>query len=287
MPRKYSPSQLKSKLRQLESRQKRAVNQYNQAVRKYNREVQAYNARRRTSLSRLNSELAKLQRSSRSTTVVTTRYSVFRTSVDSLHQAYLVLDQNSDQEFETQFGDLLDLSEQENANSLGVMNALLGEDEVDARPEEDLRMTFITTELMRISPDLDNRWRGALFSLSTQNPDAARHFCTSTREIFTQIFEQKAPDDVVLAIQPNCDRTKDGTVSRRAKISYWLQRKGLVYDEMSEFIDQDVDNIIQLFRVFNDGTHGASGKFSLNQLFAIKTRVEDGIIFLSKIIPTD
>jgi len=287
MPRKYSASQLKSKLRQLESQQRRAINQYNQGVRKYNRNVRAHNARQRTNLARLKSELAKLERRPSTTTTVTTRYTVFRTSVESLHRSYIELDKHTDPEFEAQYGDLLDLSEKENANSLGVMNALLDEEEDESRPERDLRTTLITTELARISTDLDNRWRGALFSLNMDNPDAARHFCTSAREIFTQIFKQKAPDDVVLAVVPDCELTKQGTVSRRAKISYWLHLKGLMHDAMDDFIDQDIDNIIQLFRVFNDGTHGSTGKFSLSQLFSIKTRVEDGIIFLARVVADD
>ena len=38
---------------------------------------------------------------------------------------------------------------------------------------------------------------------------------------------------------------------------------------------------MQLFRIFNDGTHGLAGTFDFLQLNAIKKRVEDGIMFLA------
>ena len=44
-------------------------------------------------------------------------------------------------------------------------------------------------------------------------------------------------------------------------------------------------NVLQLFREFNDGTHGTAGRFSLDQLSAIKTRVEHAVEFLWSIIP--
>jgi hypothetical protein len=277
MPRKITPAQLKSKLRQIENQQKRAVSQFNQAVRKYNQEARAHNSRVRANRAKINSELAKLQRQS------TTRYTVFSTSVYSLHRAYVQLENRADVDY---VGEdyLLDLSEQETANSLQVMNALLQDEVEQGEQSEDLRSTKITSELQKISQDLDNRWRGAIYSLSPQNPDAARHFCTSAREIFTQIFEVKAPDQSVLEILPDCEVTDRGTPTRRAKIEFLLRRKGMTSEELEEFVEQDVENILQLFRVFNDGTHESSVRFDLGKLISIKKRVEDGIIFLATIV---
>lgn len=39
-----------------------------------------------------------------------------------------------------------------------------------------------------------DRWKGALFSLSPTNPDAAQHFCTSAREVLTSMLDIAAPD---------------------------------------------------------------------------------------------
>jgi len=55
-------------------------------------------------------------------------------------------------------------------------------------------------------------------------------------------------------------------------------------DTLEEFIEQDMDNIVKLFSIFNDGTHGSAGTFDLHQLSAIKKRVENGIVFLAEIV---
>jgi hypothetical protein len=285
MPRKLSPSQFKSKLRQLESKQKQAVRDFNRAIDKYNREARAHNARVKASRSRINSELAKLQR--RSTTTTTIHYTVYTKSTYTLNTAYARLAEQSRTEYLGENQDfLLGLAENENANSLEVTNAILGdeEEEDEELAEEDLQTTAITTELSKILQDLDNRWRGAIFALSSQNPDAARHFCTSAREIFTQIFDVKAPDKSVFNEMPNCEKTKEGSPTRRAKIKFWLSHKGIVSQSFEDVVEKDIENILELFHVLNTGTHGSSGKYSLSQLFSIKTRVEDGIIFLANVV---
>jgi hypothetical protein len=119
--------------------------------------------------------------------------------------------------------------------------------------------------------------------LNPQNPDAARHFCTSAREVFVQILDLNSPDEKVLALNPSCDTTSGGQPTRKEKIRYLLSRCGLLTAEAVDFVDEDVKNVLALFRVFNDGTHGSSGKFGLNKLISIKTRVEDGITYLFSI----
>ncbi|MFZ4440298.1 MAG: hypothetical protein ACOYOS_17880 [Syntrophales bacterium] len=138
--------------------------------------------------------------------------------------------------------------------------------------------------MRRISNDLDDRWRGAVFALNPRNPDAARHFCTSAREIMTQILETKAPDTVVIEAMPDCARTEQGKPTRRAKVKFFLHRKGMVAEALEEFVEQDMQNIVELFGIFNDGTHGSAGTFDMRTLSVIRKRVEEGIFFLSRLI---
>lgn len=190
-----------------------------------------------------------------------------------------------DQEYAPEMSELLDLSERENANSLDVMNALMNEQ--GAQPAGDdlarLKDTRITGELVTLSQDLDSRWRGALFALDPRNPDASRHFCTSSREIFTEILEKRAPDDAVLQTFPECAKTPDGRPTRRARIQFALYQKGMLTAQLEQFIDDDVENIVELFKVFNSGTHGEAASIAFPSLVAIKTRVEDGIVYLSHV----
>jgi hypothetical protein len=138
--------------------------------------------------------------------------------------------------------------------------------------------------LSSISIDLDSRWKGALFALNPANPDATRHFCTSAREIFTEILDSRAKDSDVFALFPTCEKTDKGNATRRAKIKYFLYNKGMNNTAVENFVDADIDNILELFHVLNTGTHHEAGVYTFNKLFSIKKRVEDGLIFLCNIV---
>ena len=174
---------------------------------------------------------------------------------------------------------IYDLIEQEHANNLATANAILDDKEPDSFSEQDVA---IGNQLAVISEDLDARWKGAVFSLNPANPDATRHFCTSAREIFTEAIEITAPDSKVFAANPNCEKTERGNATRRAKISYLLSKKD-IDASVVQFANDDITNILELFHVLSDGTHGAAGKYSMAKLKMVKKRVEDGIIFLCSI----
>jgi hypothetical protein len=276
-------SQLKSQLRQQERKINNAINDYNRqvkhAVDKYNQVVRQHNAKVRQNRSRIESELRRLNSSS---TCITTTYG---TSVVIVNTAYQRVATSYDYMMEsaTPFQEYVyEGIEQENANNLTAANVVLDNAE-PTEPEYSLQDTQIMNRLLQISVDLDNRWKGALYSLNPQNPDATRHFCTSAREIFTEIFDTKAKDKDIFAIIPNCEKTERGNASRRAKIKYFLTRKGFPDNDVEAFIEDDIANIIELFHTLSAGTHGAAGRYTMNQLAVIKKRVEDGLIFLCDI----
>ena len=279
MTRRISASQLQSKLRQAQRKTQQAIDKYNREVKRYNqqvkrvvddynREVRTYNSRVRANRQRIKRELAKLS----GQPTKKTQYVVYRTSVNSLYEAYTHLEQQSEtQNFDPRYNRFLDLSERETANSLEVLSLLSGlePDSAEASREQD---ATLLDELRKISDDLDGRWQGAVYALNPRNPDAARHFCTSAREIISQILELRAPDADVISSMPSCDRTDQGKPTRRSKLKFLLTRKGMLEDVLEEFVEQDMENIVQLFRVFNDGTHGSAGTFSFQQLNSIKKK---------------
>jgi len=290
MPKKISPSQFKSQMRQQINKVNRAINDYNraansynrnlkQAVNKYNQAVRQHNAQVQRNRSQIQTDLRRLNSSSSTRTVTT-----YRTSVSNVHSAYQQVANTYDtMEYGTPFQEFIYSSvEQENANNLAIANVILDNSE-PTEPEYSLQDTQIMNRLSSISTDLDNRWKGALFSLNPQNPDATRHFCTSAREIFTEIFENKATDREVFSVMPNCEKTERGNATRRSKIKYFLNKKGIDDGNVEVFVDNDIENILELFHILSSGTHGAAGQYSFNQLAAIKKRVEDGLIFLCEI----
>lgn len=292
MVRKISASQFRSKLRQAQRKTQQAIDKYNREVKsynqqvkrvvdEYNRDVRTYNSRVRANRQRIKRELAKLS----GQPTKKTQYVVYHASSNSLYEAYTRLEQRAEaQNFDPRYNRVLDLSEKETANSLEILNLLSGSEPNTEEASSDFQDAILAGELRKISDDLDSRWQGAVYSLSPRNPDAARHFCTSAREIISQILELKAPDADVISLMPGCDRTDQGKPTRRAKLKFLLSRKGMLEDALEEFVEQDMENIVQLFRVFNDGTHGSAGTFSFQQLNSIKKRVEDGITFLVEIV---
>lgn len=289
MPRRISTSQMRSKLRQAQNKQKQAIAKYNrevrqydqkikQAISKYNSEVRKHNVRVRANRQKIDSELRRMKSSSSSS------YQIVRSSAMALNAYYERLDAKEDDLQRSSIGcDFLDRSEKENANSLALSNALDSEYGDSEASQSDLLRTEIDEILQELSPELSNRWKGALFSLNPDNPDAARHFCTSAREVFIQILDINAPDEKVIESSPDCEKTSQGQPTRKEKIKYLLGRSGILAEEAVIFVDEDVKNVLSLFRVFNDGTHGSSGRFGIDKLLAIKNRVEDGISYLASI----
>ncbi len=305
MPRRLTPAQYAAEVR----KQQRAIDEYNRKARQHNakvladerkrqREIDEYNRKardhnRRTlravnehnrqvraNRRRLAQEVARLESTVRRISVP------YESSVHLLRTSFRRIEQSagSSAGFNEE---LFDLSEGETANSVAALNAMLAAP-ANVEPTDDavaeLQRTSISSELSDVDPDLDARWRGALYALSPRNPDAARHFCTSAREMLSRLLETSAPDEVVLDADPNCDRTPQGTVSRRARICFCLRRSGFHDPALEDFVDQDMENVLALFVEFNEGTHGDAGRFGLEQLRAIKGRVEDAIRFVHRIV---
>lgn len=284
MAKSFNISQFKSKLRQIENQQRQAINKYNQAVRQYNNNVRKaitdynsfarnYNAtvmRNRQIISR---ELAKLQSHSTSRTTYTVSLNAMQQCYASINSYYgegISINQYQDR--------ILDLIEQEQANSVITANAI----ENNEYPEDNTEDVEIGNKLLLVSQDLNDRWKGAVFSLNPNNPDACRHFCTSARELFTDFIELKAPDVEVFNFNPNCSKTERGNATRKEKIKYML-RNTKMNESVINFVEADIDNILELFHVLSDGTHGVAGRYDTQKLMQVKKRVEQGIYFLCEI----
>ena len=287
MARRVNLSQLRSQLRQAESKRRQQIQKVNSAIREYNNKVTQYNASRRTAIdsynravrsyntrvranqTRLRTALSQLGRQN-----VPASHSRLHRSTLSLANAYDRLDNSTVEPY------FADLAENEAANSVQVLNSLLDETSGSDISGTDLNDSEIREGLSRISQDLDSRWQGALYALNADNPDAARHFCSSSREILTMILEIKAPNDDVFDRFPECDTTNQRTPTRRTKIRYCLDFYGITDDLLEEFIETNFADLNLLFNDLNAGTHGPAGKFTLSQLLSIKERVGHTIRFM-------
>jgi len=205
-----------------------------------------------------------------------------RVSAESVHRAFVRVEER--QQAGAGYPDrLFSLFEAETANSVRAASIISGGASADSDEISALRSTQLTTELRAFSPELEKRWKGALYALSPENPDAARHFCTSARECLVKALDTIAPDDVVRRELQSFTLTDDGRMTRRSKLKFLLVRRGMLDDVVEEFVNEDVEDILKLFQLFNDGAHGDAGRFNLNELAVVKARAESGILFLHEL----
>jgi hypothetical protein len=263
--------------RQHNAQVRRAVDGYNRQVRSVNREIRAHNARVTANRRQLRAAIADFNRARKTT--ITTRTTTYFTAVRVLHESYERVEESAPGTWLESRDDILDLAQAETANSVRLADAA-GSTLAVAAPEADPE---VESRLRDFDDDLALRWNGALFALDERNPDAARHFSASCREILTQMSDRAAPDAAVGAARAAA-LTPEGRPTRRAKLAYWLVQCERASDELAAFADADVVEVIELFKVFNDGTHGDAAVFSHQHLRLIRARVEGAITFLHALL---
>lgn len=291
MAKKFNASQLKSQIRQLQQKQhqavnniNRAINNYNSAAKKYrndvNRAISSYDSAVRTYNSSVKRARLIISRETSLLQARSTVHTTYSASLSAMQQSYQSINAvyHEGTSMDVQENRILDLVEQEQANSL-ITARFIESGEI---PDENTDDIELGEKLMDVSPDLHNRWKGAVYALNPNNPDAARHFCTSARELLTEFLETKAPDDMVFQYNPNSQKTERGNATRRSKIEY-MMRKNTFDKSVTWFVEDDINNIIELFSVLNGGTHGKAGKYEFEKLLQVKKRVEEGINFLCEI----
>ncbi len=269
-----SLSSFKSQMNRINNQLKQAERKAKQSINNYNRELRNYNSNIRNARNKINIELNKLKRVNNSTKYYITSHSI--------HNLYIQIKESY--EYGNIDAKLYSDIEKENENNLELANVVLNNEEVD-NSNINLDQSEISDILLNISPDLKSRWEGALYSLNPNNPEAARHFCTSTREILKVLIDDGINNEEVLKDNPNCEKSPNGrTPSRRSKVIYAMKKKGLSNDLITEFAITDIESTIGLINELSDGTHGSANKYTINQLKSFKRRFEDGIHFICKYI---
>lgn len=263
-----------------QNREIKKINDFNKKqVDNYNRQVRQYNTAQHNQRSQLRNAINKFNQSRNS--YENTRTSIiYANSVQNLESNYEILDDFNQTNNVVDDALLIYYPTQETSNSVQLYNSINGIDQGEELNPLDLNRSIVEDKLFELSSELGKRWKGALYSLNPQNPDAARHFCTSIREVFIQLIEIKAPTHEVLIQNPNC-ALHNGQPTRKEKIKYALARGGNLSQQLVSFVDADVDDLLILFRTLNDGTHGSAGTFSVQQLLKLKKRAEDSIIFIT------
>jgi len=139
----------------------------------------------------------------------------------------------------------------------------------------------LLAELEKMGGGLATMLRGAVHSLSWHNPDRVRHFSVSMRELFTQVLHRLAPDDKISKWSTNESDYYSGRPTRPARIRYICRE--INRDSFERFVKCDVKSILELLRLFQEGTHAPEPAYTDRQLSAMRVRMENAIRFFIEI----
>jgi len=152
--------------------------------------------------------------------------------------------------------------------------------------EEETLITEISHEirddiemyLSRLDPSLIRLWRGAKESLASDNPDSTRHFITSLRELLTHVIHKLAPDEQVKSWTTDPKHYHKNKPTRRSRLLYICRE--INYPPFSQFLDKDIDAVLECINLFQYGTHKIDSPFITPQLQSMMLRTESSIRFL-------
>ncbi|MEW5800264.1 MAG: hypothetical protein AB1728_14795, partial [Bacteroidota bacterium] len=163
------------------------------------------------------------------------------------------------------------LNPNDDDDSIATINKLVN------RVEEINSSTF-EKAIVSLNPSFANVWYGALQSIETENPEKARHFLVSLRELFTRILKALAPDEKIRKWSNDASLYQNDKPTRKARILY-LNRE-INSTELSSFIEKDIDSILEFWTILQKGTHSIDFKLTDRQLNGIKLRFESTVKFL-------
>jgi hypothetical protein len=132
--------------------------------------------------------------------------------------------------------------------------------------------------LVEVGRDLLKPYRGALAVLKRREPDYARHFTISVRELLTHVMHRLAPDSEVRKWTSRAEDYHQGRPTRAARLRFILRHQ--TGDEFAQWVQQDVDMAIQLMDYLHGGTHKMGDDIPVGRLRWVQRRAEAVLMIL-------
>lgn len=158
------------------------------------------------------------------------------------------------------------------------------EDELEEESEEVERQVAIVLEdelqamLARLDPGLVNMIKGAREALHSTNADRVRHVITSYRELNTHVLHLLSPDRAVQAWSTSPDDFANGRPTRKARLRFIC--RNIKHGAFDDFVDKDIETMVQVFDFLNKGTHEITSNFTESQILALKVKAESTVQFM-------
>ncbi|WP_129678211.1 hypothetical protein [Candidatus Chloroploca sp. Khr17] len=171
--------------------------------------------------------------------------------------------------------------------SADLLESIANEDEIliETEDKQQLRQKLasenedsLRNQLTSLNAGLIQLWEGAVSALNSNNPDRARHFATSLRELLTHVMHQLSPDDEIKKWNPDPKLYDKHRPTRRARLLFIC--RNINHGPFSDFVEKDVEAVLAFVQLFQQGTHAIHIPYTEDQLLALKTKMEGVIRFL-------
>lgn len=131
--------------------------------------------------------------------------------------------------------------------------------------------------LEALDPRLIRLWEGSSAALRSTNPDRARHFAVSRRELMISVLDRLAPDEEVRewSRDPSLYQN-DGRPTRTARLLFVCR----IFAPFEEFVRIDHRLVSETLRLLQKTTHALEADVTLEQLEAAETRHDQHLLFL-------
>jgi hypothetical protein len=123
---------------------------------------------------------------------------------------------------------------------------------------------------------------GARSALRSSNPDRIRHVLTSYRELCTHVLHFLSPDDAIKEWSNSPDDYSNGRPTRKARMRYIC--RNINHGPFTGFMEKDIETMVKLFDLLNQGTHQITTSFTDRQIDALRNRAESTVHFMLMMI---
>jgi hypothetical protein len=158
------------------------------------------------------------------------------------------------------------------------------EDELEEESEDVEGQIAIVLEdelqamLAGLDAGLVNMIKGAREALHATNTDRVRHVITSYRELNMHVLHLLSPDNALKAWSTSPDDFANGRPTRKARLKFIC--RNINHGAFDDFVNKDIETMVQVFDFLNKGTHEITTNFSEPQLLALKVKAESTVQFL-------
>jgi len=155
------------------------------------------------------------------------------------------------------------------------------EDRISEKGPESTASDPLQVQLEGMDANFGTMLKGAVQALRSDNPDKARHFSISLRELFTHVLHKLSPDDDLRKWSNNRDDYHNDRPTRRARLKYIC--RNINETSFESFVEADTKTSIKFLRLFHGGTHSTRPGYSDPQLKAMLVRMKGLLSFLIEV----